>query len=275
MDRSKANGGVRVHPDIEYASHPGLSLIGDLYLPPDPSTRYPVLVAVHGGGWQGGDRKSFAQWGTYLAQRGYALFAIKYRLVRKGVKAYPDAIDDVHAAIRFVRAEADRLEIDPQRIGLLGTSAGAHLAALAALTNREEEPDAVIKLVVASSGIYDMKAQWDHELVARPHNNLVEKFLGVSPMENLRLYFETSPASHATIGNNQVAFLLGYGLQDDVVPPSQSTTFLLALNQAGFYARSFVAPEAGHFWLSEPIDEMYGATARFAPILLRFLAERL
>ncbi|MDB5726818.1 MAG: esterase/lipase [Noviherbaspirillum sp.] len=274
MMTNEINGGVRIQTDIEYASHPGLSLVGDLYMPPEPHTRYPVLVAVHGGGWQGGDRKSFAQWGTYLAQRGYALFAIKYRLVRKGAKAYPDAADDVREAIRFVRAKADILGIDPQRVGLLGTSAGAHLAALTALAGREKDPGAV-KLVVASSGIYDMKAQWDHELIARPRNNLVEKFLGVSPMEDRGLYFETSPISHATIGNNQVAFLLGYGLQDDVVPSSQSTAFLLALNQAGFYARSVVAPEAGHFWLSEPIEESHSAASRFAPMLLRFLAERL
>jgi acetyl esterase/lipase len=274
MTTHEINEGVRVQKDIEYASHPGLSLVGDLYMPREARTPCPVLVAVHGGGWQGGDRKSFAQWGMYLAQRGYALFAIKYRLVSKGVKAYPDAVDDVRAAIRFVRAKADTLGIDPQRVALLGTSAGAHLAALAALAGCEEDAGA-IKLVVTSSGIYDMKAQWDHELSARPRNNLVEKFLGVSPMENRRLYFETSPISHATIGNSQVKFFLGYGLQDDVVPPSQSTAFLLALNQAGFYARSFVAPEATHFWLSEPIEEAHSTTARFAPLLLRFLAEHL
>jgi acetyl esterase/lipase len=271
MTENEVKDGVRLRPNLEYATHEGVSLVGDLYLPADPGPPGPVLLAVHGGGWQGGDRKSFSQWGTYLASRGCALFAIKYRLVRKGSKAYPEAVDDIRAAVRFVRQQAAELGVDPQRIGLFGTSAGAHLVALAALT--AQGGDDRVKVVVAASGIYDMKAQWDHELVMRPRNNLVEKFLGVSPMEDRKLYFESSPISHATIVNNKVAFLLGYGLQDDVVLPAQSAAFSVALGQAGFYTRNFVAPEAGHFWLSEPINEAQSASARFAPMLLRFLSE--
>src|SRR6266446_4716857 len=115
---------------IPYATHDGVSLLGDLYMPASAG-RFPALIAVHGGGWQAGARSSFQFWGPYLAERGYALFAISYRLAKKGEKAFPQAVHDVLAAVQFVRASAGQFKIDPERIGLFGASAGAHLAALA------------------------------------------------------------------------------------------------------------------------------------------------
>jgi acetyl esterase/lipase len=74
---------VEARSGVGYAGHDGVSLLGDLYLPAGAG-RHPVLVAVHGGGWQAGARSSFQHWGPYLAERGYALFAISYRLAKKG-----------------------------------------------------------------------------------------------------------------------------------------------------------------------------------------------
>ena len=68
---------------------------------------------------------------TYLAARGYALFAISYRLAKKGQKTFPQAVQDVLAAVQFVRGSAGELKVDPERIGLFGASAGGHLASLA------------------------------------------------------------------------------------------------------------------------------------------------
>ncbi len=73
------------------------------------STRAPVLVAVHGGGFQLGDRKFYRYWGPYLARHGYALFSIEYRLMRPGVKTWPGAAYDTKAAVQFVRANAAEL----------------------------------------------------------------------------------------------------------------------------------------------------------------------
>ena len=95
--------------------------------------RFPALIGVHGGGWQAGARNAFQYWGPYLAERGYALFAISYRLAKKGQKTFPQAVNDVLAAVQFVRGSAGQIKVDPERIGLFGASAGAHLASLAAL----------------------------------------------------------------------------------------------------------------------------------------------
>ena len=268
------------HADLVFAEHDGVKLVGDLYLPKG-RTKAPVLVAVHGGGWQIGARAFYRYWGLFLARNGYAVFAIDYRLAKAG--AFPAAVYDTKAAIQFVRAKAGEYDLDAERIGLIGDSAGAHLSALVALAGdqfnsayRDDANAAVsakVKAVVGFYGVYDMHAQWMHDLVSRPNDKIVEKFLGASPMQSRRLYFDASPISYATVDRNQVRFLLIHGTDDDVVdPPSQSGAFLTALTQAGFFVRRIVIPGAGHFWSADPFEsEPHSYSALAIPRLLRFL----
>ena len=79
---------VAIKPDIVFAEHDGVTLLGDLYRPKGIH-KAPVLVAAHGGGWQLGDRKFYRHWGNYLAKNGYAVFAIEYRLMKPGVRTGP------------------------------------------------------------------------------------------------------------------------------------------------------------------------------------------
>src|SRR5260221_1713144 len=123
---------IETHAGLAYATHDGVALAGDLYLPAGVGP-FPALVAAHGGGWQAGARSAFQYWGPYLAARGYALFAISYRLAKKGQKMFPQAVTDVRAGVQFVRGSAGKFKLDPARIGLFGASAGADLAPLAAL----------------------------------------------------------------------------------------------------------------------------------------------
>lgn len=105
------------HADLVFAEHDGVKLVGDLYLPKGRA-KAPVLVAVHGGGWQVGSRAAYRYWGLFLARNGYALFAIDYRLAKAGV--FPAAVYDTKAAIQFVRAKAGEYNLDADRIGLIG-----------------------------------------------------------------------------------------------------------------------------------------------------------
>jgi acetyl esterase/lipase len=271
---------VVTRPNLEFVQHDGASLAGDLYLPKGLN-KAPVVIAAHGGGWQVGSRASYKYWGPFLARNGYALFSIDYRLGKAG--AYPGSVYDVKAAIQFVRAKAADLGLDPERIGLMGDSAGGHLAALVGLAPDQftaeyrSDPNyavpADVKAVIGFYGVYDMLAQWQHDQIARPRDQIGEKYLGASPMQNRRVYFDSSPMSYATIDRNRARFLLIHGTADDVVDPAtQSQAFQNALNQAGIYVRRFVIPGAGHFWASDPFEGEiggYGATA--APTILRFL----
>ena len=101
---------------MTYATHDGVALAGDLYLPAGAGP-FPALVGVHGGGWQAGARNAFQFWGPYLAARGYVLFAISYRLAKKGQKMFPQAVQDVLAAVQVVRGSAGEFKVDRERIG--------------------------------------------------------------------------------------------------------------------------------------------------------------
>jgi acetyl esterase/lipase len=268
---------VATRHDIVFAEHDGATLLGDLYLPKGLA-KAPVLVGVHGGGWQLGDRKFYTHWGNYLAKHGYAVFAIEYRLMKPGLKTWPGAVHDTKAAVQFIRAQAAEFGLDAERVGLIGDSAGAHLAALVALASEEplfasgSAPAARVKAVIGFYGVYDMLAQWEHDQMTRPRDQITEKLLSAPPMISRKLYFEASPLSYVTVDKNSTRFLLIYGREDDIVDPAtQSEKFLIALKQAGFFARTIVVPGAGHFWASEPMDEPGSFSAYAAPKLLRFL----
>jgi acetyl esterase/lipase len=273
---------VVTRADIQFAEHDGTRLVGDLYSPKGLD-KAPVLVGVHGGGWQIGDRKFYTHWGSYLASNGYALFAIEYRLMKSGLKTYPGAVYDVKAAVQYVRARAGELGVDPDRVALMGDSAGAHLSALVALAGEEPEFSTdyrndpyssislEVKAVVGVYGVYDMLRQWEHDQIARPRDQITEKLLGATPMTSRKAFFESSPISYATVDKNATRFLLVYGTHDDIVNSDrQSAAFLTALKQAQFIARTIVVPGAGHFWITDPIElGSFGAYA--GPKILLFL----
>ena len=279
---------VTIRRNIQYAEHDGVKLQGDLY---HPRTRererlpvVPAVIAVHGGGWQTGSRAFYRHWGPFLAEAGFAVFAIDYRLSKPGQKTYPEAVYDVRAAVQFVRAQASQLAIDPERIALMGDDAGAHLAALVTLANAEPQfssqykndphagTPATVKAAAVFYGMHDLRSQWEHDQVARPLNQATEQFLGATPMANRQLYFEASPMSYATVDRNKPAFLVIYGTSDEVADAAQqSQAFLAALRQAQFFARKIEIPSVGHYWLPDPFREPESPNVYVGARLLRFL----
>src|SRR4029434_5647181 len=120
---------------------------------------------------------------------GYVLFAINYRLVQGTKHRYPVAVHDTRAAVQFLRSQAAALKVDPTRSGCMGDSAGAHLAALVALTG-DSPPFCMadaseayagvsthVKVVVGVYGVYDLLAQWQHDQIARPRDQIRAAFL--------------------------------------------------------------------------------------------------
>jgi acetyl esterase/lipase len=272
---------------VAYANHDGVSLLGDLYLPAGAGP-FPALVAVHGGGWQAGARNAFQFWGPYLAERGYALFAISYRLAKKGQKMFPQAVTDVLAAVQFVRGSASETKIDPERIALFGASAGAHLASLAALGGgsaifRDAYPNDAhaaastrVKALVGVYGVYDLVEMWQRYQQQSPRENNIENFMGVAPMEDPLRYFEASSINYATFANNQIGVFLAVGTEDDLVDRrAQTDAFLMRLKQANFFVRTCIVQGAPHYWVGDPIEEPGSYSGFMAPRLIRFLKERL
>jgi acetyl esterase/lipase len=276
---------IDLRPGIVYATHDGVALAGDLYLPKGAGP-FPALVAVHGGGWQQGVRGAFQYWGPYLAERGYAVFAVSYRLAKKGNKMFPQAVQDVLAGIQFLRGSAGEFKIDPERIGVFGASAGGHLASLAALSGNafaggypQDKFAAVstkVKAIVGIYGVYDLKEMYHRYGMQSPRENNIENFLGTTPMEHPRLYFDASSINYATVANNQIGVFLSVGTEDDLVDRAKQTdAFQLALKQAGFFVRTCILPGAPHYWANDPIEEPGSYSGFVAPRIVRFLQERL
>jgi acetyl esterase/lipase len=274
--------------NIEYAEHDGVKLHGDLY---HPRTRerdrlpvVPVVIAIHGGGWRSGTPATYKHWGPFLAEAGFAVFAIEYRPSKPGQKSYPAAVYDVRAAVQFVRAQASSLAVDPDRIALMGDGAGAHLAALETLANAEPpftsqykndanaNTPAAVKAAAVFYGMYDLTAQWEHDQLARPLDQVTGQFLGSTPMANRHLYFEASPMSYATVEKNKAAFLIIYGTSDEVVDAQQqSQAFQAALRQAQIFAPKIEIGNVGHNWVPDPFTDPDSPNLYVGARLLRFL----
>jgi acetyl esterase/lipase len=273
---------VEIIQDIRYTPKQAAPLTGDLYRPRS-SASSPVVVAVHGGGWKQGSPRRYSHWGRYLAQHGIALYAISYRLADRAENRFPAALLDVISALQFVKGAAAELNLDCGRIALLGDSAGAHLASLAVLATGSDYgrgnigwkgADCQVRAVVAVYGVYDLLAQWEHDLVARPRDSITENLLGVSPLEDRFAYFKASPISYVSTQGPKVPFLVSWGTEDDIVDyASQSTKFVSALKQVGGLVRTAALLGAPHFWIDQLLED-HGSFAGFlAPKMLRFLQQ--
>lgn len=136
--------GVTIEQNIAYLA-PGREPKLDLYLPTknDPATKRPAIVEIHGGGWVGGDKSNAREFNTCttLAQAGYVCVSINYEM--DAAKRWPTNVMDCKNAVRFLRANAEKYNIDPDHIGVTGGSAGGHLALMVAYTSdvKELEPD--------------------------------------------------------------------------------------------------------------------------------------
>ena len=182
--QSEPHLAVQISANVQYAVHGGLPLTGTLYRP-EQEAACPVGIAVHGGGWKQGSPQRYEHWGRWLASRGIALYAMKYRLTDRSEQRFPTPALDVTAAHRFIVASSAELGLDPERVFLFGDSAGAHLASLVALAGPasfaagglDVVPGGVPapRAVIAVYGVYDLLAQWEHDQVARPRIKLQKR----------------------------------------------------------------------------------------------------
>jgi len=259
------------HRSLTFAERGATPLVGDLYRP-EGTDACPVLLGVPGGGWRRGHREQLASWGAFLADQGFAVFSIDYRRSETGT-AYPENIEDVHAALDFLNRSAESLGVDAARLGVLGASAGAHLAALVAL--RYERP--LVRAAVLAYGVYDLTTHWRYEAADPRAEGLTQRMMGCSPLDDPQLYAEASPRHHvAGASARRLKALIVWGTADEVVQPEQSTTFAEALSRAGTYVETEPVAGAGHFWFSnDSIANADGLTAALAPKVARFLRRHL
>jgi acetyl esterase/lipase len=169
-------------------------------------------VQVYGGAWQGGSRTDHETFARYFAHRGYVVFAIEYR--HAPVRQWPAQIEDVRSALAWIRAQGPAYEADPGRLVIVGRSAGAQLALVAAYT-AEPAPAAVVNFY----GPTDLAGGWSDPPDPDPISvrDVLETFLGGAPDAMPERYREASPITYAAAG--PPAALHIYGARDHVVLP--------------------------------------------------------
>jgi acetyl esterase/lipase len=222
------------------------------------------VVVVHGGGWDSGDRSQLAAFNHWLAARGVAVAAVSYRLAP--THWWPAQRDDVRAAVAWVRANAERLEIDPERLVLLGRSAGAQIAAATAYG--EVLPG--VRAVVALYGCHDLEFVWSirSETDSLNSDKLMKQYLGGGPEGEggPDLYRSGSAEKLAHAGAPPT--LIVHGALDELVWCRHSERLAAALARAGVphvFVRMPWATHAGEANLHGPAGQLItGAVLRVA-----------
>lgn len=239
----KLPDGVTADRDVAYGTHERQKL--DVYVPKGDGP-FPLILWVHGGGWEGGSKDSAGPVVNMLA-RGYAVASTNYRLSRHA--AFPAQIHDVKGAVRYLRANAKKYKIDGDRIGVAGGSAGGHLVALLGTSGDVKELEGDVGPKDVSSRVQcviDFFGPTDL-LKLSPANakeNPVTRLLGGSTADKRELAVSANPITY--VSKDDPPFLIVHGDKDPVVPLSQSELLYEALKKAGVDATLKVVPEAGH-----------------------------
>jgi acetyl esterase/lipase len=228
--------------DVAYGPDPMQRL--DVYRPKGVGDRRPVVIWIHGGGWQAGDKRELPNgiggFGPSLVELGYVAVSCNYRLAPK--HKHPAQVDDVRRVVRWVRANAPTYGIDPERVGVVGISAGGHLAAALAVRapRRGDELDRFrgqAEVVVSLNGVTDLRQ-------GGPSNPPLEGAYHDLAGDDPKARADVSPITHVGRDSSPVLFVVGD--QDTLVPNAQSTTMADALTKAGVESRVITIKGAGH-----------------------------
>jgi acetyl esterase len=300
QDGQAATGNTVVNEqNLPYGSDPTQKM--DVYRPSTagPSTKYPTIIIVHGGGWSMFDQAGNRCLATYFAQRGnYVVFNIDYRKLDNEKIFLNDIIEDVFGAILWVKDNAAKYGGDPHMIGITGDSAGGHLAAIAALAgdrvsatggfatgrytfkpvylgNRTKvsAADVAVNACVSNFGVMTIPADMtlvslrDYKTKLRmlaPPVNTPEHHAACSPMSNI-----------ANKGVAKIPFLNAGGAADTVVPPATIDAFHEAVVKAGYQAQRINYPGLQHAYLNCGRNGIGADAAKAADDMLVFWKQHL
>jgi acetyl esterase/lipase len=262
----KVPDGVAYEPDIEFGSGGDVKLALDLARPEKLDKPAPCIVFIHGGGWQGGNRKLHVDHILKVAQRGYVSATIQYRLVPTAT--WPAQIEDVKCAIRYLRANAEKYKLDPDRIGAVGFSAGAHLSLLLGTMDKKDglegtgghgDQSSKVNAVVAYFGPTDLAAEFPTKPFDIPA--LIQAFLGGTAADKAEAYKAASPITYVDKGDAPT--LIYHGTKDALVPFAQATAMAEAMTKAGMPGRIELLIGANHGWGGPEQDRTGEGSAAF------------
>ena len=254
--------GTRILRDLAYIhdGHERQKL--DLYLPGqnEGDLPLPLIIWVHGGAWRAGSKQNCRS--ARFLRHGYAAASINYRLSQHAI--FPAQIEDCKAAIRFLRANAGKYNIDPDRIGVWGSSAGGHLVALLGTAGDVKQFDKGPNLHVSSrvqavcdffgptdlTKMSDFESTMDHDAPDSPESQLI----GGPVQKNKEACGRVNPITY--VSKDDPPFLICHGDKDMLVPHNQSVLLNAALNKAGVNVKFHTVKGGGHGFRNPEVDRM-------------------
>ena len=249
---------AHIQRDLQYCDTTDISQSLDLFLPRSSrSSSTPLLIYVHGGGWNEGDKNNLIEqeYSVELAKRGIAVASVDYRLSNEAT--YPAQIEDVSCAAEYMTKNAARFNIDTEQMIIMGDSAGGHLAAMESLSNKRSYDG-----VVMAYGVSDLWKQ-----ITQYNDTNAIRLLGEKREE---LANKASPQFISLVDKPQ--FLLIHGAIDTIVPMAESEDFAAKLRSAGAVVSYIPISNAGHGFLGTNDDhdkEAKQAILKFIDELLK------
>jgi acetyl esterase/lipase len=256
---------IEAHDGLQYGTGAGEKLLLDLARPKNLDKPTACIVFIHGGGWAAGNRKAHYANMQKAAEEGFVSATISYRLVSDGKHRWPAQVEDCKCAIRWLRANAERFSIDPNRIGAFGDSAGAHLSMLLGTMDKSDglegeggTPDqsSKVQAVVGYYGPTNLATQYPET-----SRKIVANFIGGSQDERRSDYERASPIRYVNAGDAPI--LIFHGTKDELVPYEQAFEMATALTNAGVPGRVEILLGHRHGWGGQTADHTRRMTMEF------------
>lgn len=245
--------------DISYGSDTAQKM--DVYLPAGRDTaNTKVLLFIHGGSWSSGDKSEFNEAIAAIRTKlpDYAIFNINYRLAKNDSTRFPAQVFDIRSAIGFIESKVNEYKVNVNKVGLVGASAGAHLALLEAYKNNTSGR---IKAVIDFFGPADLTdLYYNHPIPAQARPVLVN-FLGTTPAASPGTYTEASPINF--VNQQTVPTCLFHGSDDIVVSIAQSNALKAKLEANNVKVEMTVFTKEGHGWYGNNLQDTYEKVVKF------------
>jgi len=232
--------GVTVKRDVVYGKGGGRDLKLDLYLPEKKNGA--AIVCIHGGGWGGGDKRSFAPIAADYASQGYVAVSINYRL--SGEAPFPAAVEDCKCAVRWLRAHAEEFGFDLNKIGATGSSAGGHLALMLGLMGENDDLEGEGGYEGVSSRVQAVVSFCGPTTLTNIFHPAVKAFLGGDSGNLAELGKKASPLTY--VSSDDPPVMMVHGTADKTVPYEQSVVLEKALKEAGVEVELITVEGGGH-----------------------------
>ncbi|MBX3413275.1 MAG: alpha/beta hydrolase [Pirellulales bacterium] len=260
---------IEVRDNVEYGTGGGEKLTLHLAKPKNLSEPAPAIVFIHGGGWRQGNKDAYHDMIREAARRGYVAISVGYRFAPAHL--FPAQVEDVKCAVRWLRAHADELNVDPARIGATGDSAGGHLSLMLGTTEPSDglegnggwnDRSSKVQAVVAYYGPTNFLAEYP--TITQP---IIESFLGGKLDERREEYRRASPLTY--VSKDDAPTLIFHGTKDILVPYQQAFEMIDAFTKVDVPGRVEIMLGAAHGWRGDERKRTEAETFDFFDEYLR------